>query len=121
MASSQELENRYSVIRGWLESGMRTSAVSTMIQARFSVSRATAYSDIQKVSQTIQDSDDGPAESEDCFDPETTLAALQHQFNIASAVGDVKSQTQLVKSIDTVLKWRGYHTTTSGAMDRVTV
>ena len=121
MATPLELENRYSVIRGWLESGMRTSAVSTMIQARFSVSRATAYSDIQKVSQTIQESDDGPADSEDCFDPETVLASLQHQFNIASAVCDVKSASQLVKSIDTVLKWRGYHTTTSGAMDRVTV
>ncbi len=121
MATPQELENRYSVIRGWLESGMRTSAVSTMIQARFSVSRATAYSDIQKVSQTIQESDDGPADEEDCFDPDTVLASLQHQFNIAAAVGDVKSASQLVKSIDTVLKWRGYHTTTNGAMDRVTV
>ena len=121
MATSQELENRYSVIRGWLERGMRTSSVSTMIQARFSVSRATAYADIQKVSQTIAESDDGPAESEDSFDPESMLASLQHQFDIAAAVGDVKSTTQLVKAIDQCLKWRGYCTTTSGAMDRVTV
>ena len=110
---SQEIDLRHSVIRGWLERGMRTSSVSTMVQARFGISRTAAYRDIATVSQAIQASDDGPAEGEDAaFCPDTVLASLQHQMDISTAVGDVKSQSQLVKAMDTVLKWRGYHTTT---------
>ena len=57
---SQEIDLRHSVIRGWLERGMRTSSVSTMVQARFGISRTAAYRDIATVSQAIQVSDDGP-------------------------------------------------------------
>ena len=121
MSKVDEIQLRHSVIRGWLERGMRTSTVSTMVQARFRVSRSTAYNDIQTVSQEIELSDDGPAEDEAPMCPDTLLASLKHQFDISTAVGDVKSMTQLVKSMDSVLKWRGYHTTSSGATDHPTV
>ena len=121
MSQLSQIEARHSVIRGWLERGMRTSTVSTMAQARFQISRTTAYRDIQAVSQEIELSDDGPAEEEAPMCPDTLLASLQHQFDISTAMGDVKSMTQLVKSMDSVLKWRGYHTTTSGATDHPTV
>ena len=121
MTKTEEIQLRHSVIRGWLEQGMRTSTVSTMIQARFQVSRSTAYTDIQAVSQEIQMSDDGPAEEEAPLCPDTLLASLQHQFDIAAAMGDVDSMTKLVKSMDSVQKWRGYHTTTTGATQHPTV
>jgi hypothetical protein len=121
MTKTKEIQLRHSVIRGWLESGMRISTVSTMIQARFQMSRSTAYTDIQAVSQEIQMSDDGPAEEQAPMCPDTLLASLQYQFDIAAAVGDVDSMTKLVKSMDSVQKWRGYHTTTTGALQHPTV
>ena len=121
MSSPSEIQLRHSVIRGWLESGMRTSAICTMIQVRFQVSRSTAYTDIHAVSQEVEMSDDGPAESEAPMCPDTLLAQLQHQFNIATAMGDVDSMSKLIKSMDSVQKWRGYHTTTTGALQHPTV
>jgi len=121
MSHPSEIEARHSVIRGWLERGMRTSTVSTMAQARFQISRTTAYRDIQAVSQEIQMSDDGPAEGEAPMCSDTLLASLQHQFDIAAAMGDVDSMTKLIKSMDSVQKWRGYHTTTTGATQHATV
>ena len=109
MASQQEIEARDSVIRGWLESGMPTRTVATMTSARFCVSRTTAYREIQKISQEIDLSDDGPSieESEAIFDQQALLASLQYQFDVSAAVGDTKSACQLVKAMDTIRKWSG--------------
>ena len=109
MASQQEIEARDSVIRGWLESGMPTRTVATMTSARFCVSRTTAYREIQKISQQIDLSDDGPSieESEAIFDQSALLASLQYQFDVSAAVGDTKSACQLVKAMDTIRKWSG--------------
>ena len=105
----QEIEARQSVIRGWLESGMPTRTVATMISARFSVSRSTAYNEINTVSKQIDLSDDGPSieESEAIFDQSALLASLQYQFDVSAAVGDTKSACQLVKAMDTIRKWSG--------------
>ena len=109
MASQQEIEARDSVIRGWLESGMPTRTVATMTSARFCVSRTTAYREIQKISQEIDLSDEGPSieESEAIFDQSALLASLQYQFDVSAAVGDTKSACQLVKAMDTIRKWSG--------------
>ena len=105
----QEIEARQSVVRGWLESGMPTRTVATMISARFSVSRSTAYNEINTVSKQIDLSDDGPSieESEAIFDQQALLASLQYQFDVSAAVGDTKSACQLVKAMDTIRKWSG--------------
>ena len=109
MSKQQEIEARDSVIRGWLESGMPTRTVATMTSARFCVSRTTAYREIQKISQQIDLSDDGPSieESEAIFDQQALLASLQYQFDVSAAVGDTKSACQLVKAMDTIRKWSG--------------
>ena len=116
MATNQEIEQRHSVIRGWLETGASHSTVATMISARFGVSRSTAYSDIGKVQATIDTSDDGPSIEETAeHDVNGVLGMLQHQFNIAAAQGDVPAMTKLVGAIDKAKKWQGYSLTLQGS------
>ena len=88
---------------------MPTRTVATMTSARFCVSRTTAYREIQKISQEIDLSDEGPSieESEAIFDQSALLASLQYQFDVSAAVGDTKSACQLVKAMDTIRKWSG--------------
>ena len=108
MATQAEIEARQSVVRGWLESGMRTPSVATMIQTRFCVSRTTAYREIQEISKQIDLSDDGPAGNEAPeLDANSLLASLQYQFDVASSIGDTKAACQLIKSMDTVRRWSG--------------
>lgn len=116
MATSQEIEQRHSVIRGWLETGASHATVATMISARFGVSRSTAYSDIGKVQATIDASDDGPS-NEEMSEPDLAgvLGMLQHQFNIAAAQGDVPAMTKLVGAIDKAKKWQGYSLSIQGS------
>ena len=100
MATNQEIEQRHSVIRGWLETGANHSTVATMVSARFGVSRSTAYSDIGKVQATVDASDDGPSTEETSeHDVAGVLGMLQHQFNIAAANGDVPAMTKLVAAM----------------------
>ena len=109
MATNQEIEQRHSVIRGWLETGAAVATVATMISARFGLSRSTAYEDIKKVQEKINASPDGPSTQEmDEHDAKGVLAMLQHQFNIAAAQGDVPNMTKLVSAIDKAKKWQGY-------------
>jgi hypothetical protein len=116
MATSQEIEQRHSVIRGWLETGANHATVATMISARFGVSRSTAYSDLSKVQATIDASDDGPS-TEEISEPDLAgvLGMLQHQFNIAAAQGDVPAMTKLVGAIDKAKKWSGYSLSIQGS------
>ena len=116
MATTQEIEQRHSVIRGWLETGAACATVATMISARFGLSRSTAYEDIKKVQATINASDDGPSTKETSeHDVAGVLGILQHQFNIAAANGDVPAMTKLVGAIDKAKKWRGYKLTIEGS------
>ena len=116
MATNQEIEQRHSVIRGWLETGASHSTVATMISARFGLSRSTSYSDISKVQATIDASPDGPSTQEmDEHDARGVLAMLQHQFNIAAANGDVPAMTKLVSAIDKAKKWQGYSLSIQGS------
>ena len=101
----QQIEARHSVIRSYLESGIRPSDAATMASVRFRISRSTAYDDIKKVSAEIETSDDGPATDEEPISQLSVLAALQHHFNIAAATDDVKSMTQLVSAMDRAKKW----------------
>ena len=118
MATAQEIEQRHSVIRGWIETGASHATVATMISARFGLSRSTAYSDIAKVQATIDASDDGPSTEEVSeFDLVGVLGMLQHQFNIAAATGDVPAMTKLVGAIDKAKRWNGHTATLQGSPD----
>ena len=101
----QQVAARHSVIRAWLERGIRPSSLATMASVRFEISRSTAYEDIKKLSQEIQMSDDGPADEEEQISQESVLATLQHHFDVAAATGDIKSMPQLVTAIDRAKKW----------------
>jgi hypothetical protein len=107
MATKAEIEQRLSVIRGWLESGITHSSAATMASVRFSISRSVSYDAIRQAQQTIDSSDDGPAESEQDLEPLSILATLQHHFNIAAASGDVPAMAKLVQSMDKARAWRG--------------
>ena len=108
MATKAEIEQRQSVIRGWLESGINHSSAATMASVRFQISRSVSYDAIRQAQQTIDASDDGPAESEqDDLNPLSVLATLQHHFNIAAASGDVPAMAKLVQSMDKARGWRG--------------
>ena len=109
MANRQQIEQRHSVIRGWIESGASHATVATMISARFGISRSQAYEDIKKVQPVIDASDDGPSTDEIAeHDAEGVLGLLQYQFNIAAANGDVPAMAKLVGAIDKAKKWQGY-------------
>jgi hypothetical protein len=105
MASPQQIAARHSVVRAYLEAGIRPSDAATMASVRFGISRSTAYDDIKKVSADIDMSDDGPADEEETISQTSVLASLLHHFNIACATGDIKSMTQLVTAIDRAKKW----------------
>lgn len=107
MATHLEIEQRQSVIRGWLESGITHSSAATMASVRFGISRSVSYDAIRQAQQTIDSSDDGPAESEQDLEPLSILATLQHHFNIAAASGDVPAMAKLVQSMDKARSWRG--------------
>jgi len=113
MASQENIEARRSVIRGWLESGIKHGSVAVMIQTRFQVSRSTAYNEISTVSNDIQASDhnaqDGEFRADDpqSIDAQSLIGQLQYQFDVATASGDVKNACQLVKAMDTVRRWNG--------------
>jgi hypothetical protein len=107
MATQLEIEQRQSVIRGWLESGITHSSAATMASVRFHISRSVSYDAIRQAQQTIDASDDGPAESEQDLEPLSILATLQHHFNIAAASGDVPAMAKLVQSMDKARAWRG--------------
>ena len=101
---------RVSYAQALLERGLKVSSVATMISAKFSVARSTAYVDIQAANKTIQESDDGPDTSEmsDPVSPLSIQAQLVHMIDVAAAVGDGKTVAQLIKSLDTVKRWGGY-------------
>ena len=113
MATQENIEARRSVIRGWLEAGIKHGSVAAMIQTRFHVSRSTAYSEISTVSNEINASQDDPrdgtfqADDPQSVDAQSLLAQLQYQFDVASASGDVKNACQLIKAMDTVRRWNG--------------
>jgi hypothetical protein len=109
MATQQEITQRHSIIRGWLETGAPVASVATMATVRFSYSRSSAYEDIKTVQAAIDKSPDGPSlqEQSEPLDPDGILAMLQHQFSIAAAEGDVGAMAKLVGAIDKAKKWRG--------------
>jgi len=113
MASQGQIDARRSVIRGWLESGIKHGSVAVMIQTRFQVSRSTAYNEITTVCKDIQASDDNAQDGEfraddpQSIDAQSLIGQLQYQFDVATASGDVKNACQLVKAMDTVRRWNG--------------
>ena len=116
MATSREIEQRHSVIRGWLETGAANATIATMICARFAVSRSTAYEDIKKVAPLVDACEDSPSSAE-LAEPDLNgvLGMLQHQFNIAAANGDVPAMTKLVGAIDKAKRWNGRTATLQGS------
>jgi hypothetical protein len=109
MATQQQIQQRHSVIRAWLETGAPVASIATMATIRFNYSRSSAYDDISTVQAEIDKSPDGPSKKEQAepVSPDGILAMLQHQFNIAAAEGDVPAMTKLVGAIDKAKKWQG--------------
>ena len=116
MATLKEIEQRHSVVRGWLETGASHATVATMICARFGLSRSTAYEDIKKVAVIVDTSDESPSTAQlEEPDLNGVLGMLQHQFNIAAATGDVPAMTKLVGAIDKAKRWNGRTATLQGS------
>ena len=116
MATLKEIEQRHSVVRGWLETGASHATVATMICTRFGLSRSTSYEDIKKVADIVDTSDESPSTAElEEPDLNGVLGMLQHQFNIAAATGDVPAMTKLVGAIDKVKRWNGRTATLQGS------
>ena len=112
MSPHQEVQARLSYSRAMLERDVRVSSIATMISAKFSVSRSTAYNDITAAQAELKLSDDGPS-IEESSEPVTTdnvLAMLQHLFEVAVATGDSKAVCSLVKAMDQAKRWQGYKT-----------
>lgn len=103
-------EQRISVARTQLEAGVPMAAVATTLQARFGVSRATAYRDIGAAAAELDASDDGPSQEEHAdgpANPDDVLGVLNYHLQIAHANGDTKALCAVVASIDRVKRWRG--------------
>jgi len=103
-------EQRISVARTQLESGVPLAAVVTNLQVRFGIARSTAYVDANAAAAEIDKSDDGPSQEEHAdgpADPDDVLGILNYHLHIAHANGDTKSLCALVASIDRVKRWRG--------------
>ena len=115
MATHQEVQARLSYASAMLERSIRTSSIATMISAKFSVSRSTAYSDITAANAELTLSDDGPSieESSEPVNTDSVLAMLQHRLEVSVATGDDKAICSLVKAMDQAKRWQGYNTQSS--------
>ena len=107
MATTQEVQLRISYARTLLESGINVQTACTMLQARFPVSRSTAYKDVNAASAEIGASDDGPASEDPTLDMDSLQAQALHMFNVSVAQGNVKDACQAIKALDTILSWNG--------------
>ena len=112
MSTHQEVQARLSYSRALLERDVRVSSIATMISAKFSVSRSTAYNDATAAQAELKLSDDGPSieESSEPVSTDNVLAMLQHRFEVAVATGYDKSICSLVKAMDQAKKWQCYQT-----------
>tara|TARA_R110002012_G_scaffold280543_1_gene469083 strand:+ start:160 stop:519 length:360 start_codon:yes stop_codon:yes gene_type:complete len=112
MSTHQEVQARLSYSRAMLERDVRVSSIATLISAKFSVSRSTAYNDITAAQAELKLSDDGPSieESSEPVSTDNVLALLQHRFEISVATGDDKATCSIVKAMDQVKRWNGYNT-----------
>ena len=114
MATTQEVHQRVSYARALLETGVNVQTACTMLQAKFPVSRSTAYKDVGTASAEIAASDDGPAEEAPGLDMESLQAQALHMFNVSVAQGNVKDACQAIKALDTILGWNGRKATLQG-------
>jgi hypothetical protein len=115
MATSQEVQQRVSYARTLLESGVNVQTACTMLQAKFPVSRSTAYKDVGSANAEIAKSDDGPAEEDPTIDMDSLQAQALHMFNVSVAQGNVKDACQAIKALDTILGWNGRKATLQGS------
>lgn len=102
-------EQRVSVARTQLESGLKPATVALRLQVRFAISRATAYRDITDASNAIQTSDDGPS-SEECkapVDATDLVNELLYDARRCMAAGDYANGCKLVAAADRVKRWHG--------------
>ena len=107
----QEAAARCSYARALLDRGVKPASIATMLSAKYSIARSTAYLDLQAAQAESDKSDDGPAQEElGQLDPASIQAQLAHLIDVAAATGDAKSVAQLIKSLDTVKRWNGYST-----------
>ena len=112
MSTHQEVQARLSYSRALLERDVRVSSIATMISAKFSVSRSTAYNDVRSAQAELKLSDGGSSieESAEPVSTDNVLAMLQHRFEVAVATGDDKAICSLVKAMDQAKRWQGYKT-----------
>lgn len=108
MATQLEVQQRQSYARALLEKGIRNGSVATMLSARFHISRSTAYNDIAAAHAEIDLSDDAPATEElEEHSVDSTIAQLQHLFDVACATGDTKGAAALITAMDKAKRWNG--------------
>ena len=99
---------RHSYARCLLERRVRVTSAVTMIQAKFGISRSSAYEDIKIAQAELDASDDGPAISEEITDPDSIEAQINHALDKAFATDAFKEIPKLVKCLDEVKRWKGY-------------
>lgn len=108
MATAIEVQQRQSYARALLEKGISNGSVATMLSARFQVSRSTSYNDIAAAHAEIDLCDDAPATEElEDHNTNSTIAQLQHLFDVACATGDAKGAAALISAMDKAKRWNG--------------
>ena len=108
MATQIEIQQRQSYARSLMEAGLPQARVATMISARHGIGRSSAYRDIEAAHAEMEACDHGPAADElTAPAPEEVEALLVHRLTVACAAGEAKDVAALIKSLDTVKRWRG--------------
>ena len=106
MADQQKIKLRQQFAHDLLDSGVSVAHAASMLQTKFSVSRATAYRDTTTAAMT--DTDDGPAMSERTDDTDSLIALFKNRMVACLAVEDYKSACKLVDAMDKLQKQQGY-------------
>jgi len=115
MATHKEVTEREDFARRLLEHQIKPVSICTMLQARYGVSRSTAYDDIHKAKAVVDASDDGPAVEDTALDVASLQGQLVYLLSRKVIEEDIKSVSQCVKALDTVNKWNGMQSTLQGS------
>lgn len=106
MADQQKIKRRQDFAHDLLDSGVSVAHAAAAVQAKFSISRATAYRDTNTAAMT--DTDDGPAMGERGPDVDSLVGMLQNKIVACLALEDYKSAVKLVDAMDKLQKQNGY-------------
>ena len=102
-------QQRISVARTQLESGLKPATVALRLQIRFAIGRTVAYEIIKDASNIIQASDDGPSEAESAepVDSADLVNEILYDARRCLAAGDYANGCKLIAAADRVKRWGG--------------